>query len=74
MEPEHSDPLVDIQTRLSFYEASMDELNTALIAQMRQIQVLEARLKQLAEKVDSLAATSKESADPAANLEIPPHY
>ena len=73
MKPEHGDPLVDIQTQLSFHEASMDELNTALIAQMKQIQSLEGRLKQLAEKVDSLSNASKVSGGPA-DSEIPPHY
>lgn len=62
--------LTDIETKLSFQEDQIDELNKTIYRQQQQIERLEAICEALAKQVRSLNEAGE---GPAAN-ERPPHY
>jgi SlyX protein len=67
-----NDELIELQTQVSFQEHSIAELNTALISQQQQIDLLRLELRLLKEQLGSLEERV-ETGPPAAN-EAPPHY
>jgi SlyX protein len=60
-----------LQMKVAFQEDTIEALNNALIAQQRQIDSLEFKLKQVIGKIEAIdpSAGEKEEADPP-----PPHY
>jgi SlyX protein len=60
-----------LQMKVAFQEDTIEALNNALIAQQRQLDSLEFKLKQVIGKVDAIdpSAGEKEQAEPP-----PPHY
>lgn len=58
----------DLQTRLAYSEATIAQLDDALVAQQSRIDRLEARLEALALEVRENASSDDEADQP------PPHY
>ncbi|MFT4993791.1 MAG: SlyX protein [Paraglaciecola sp.] len=60
-----------LQMKVAFQEDTIEALNSALIAQQRQIDNLEFKLKQVMGKIEAIdpSAGEKEGAEPP-----PPHY
>ena len=64
------DMLVDLQTRLTFQEQTINELNTVITDQQLQIDLLHAQVVMLNNKLEML----EESVDTKQEDEKPPHY
>lgn len=63
--------LIELETRLAFQEATLQDLNDVLSAQQRRIGELEALCRQLAER---LARLGPDLFKGGAEDEVPPHY
>lgn len=65
------DRLIEIETRLAFQEAAVQELSDLVYAQNQEIDRLNAYCRRLLERIETLSESSDgaESAD-----EPPPHY
>lgn len=63
--------LVDIETKLAYQEATIDELTLAMNNQAKRIEQLEATCKLLIERISDMSPRS-EPGSPAD--EKPPHY
>lgn len=63
------DKLIELQSKLSFQELSISELNDALISQQQQIDRLRLQLQILQERLEGLEET-----EPLEQQEKPPHY
>jgi uncharacterized coiled-coil protein SlyX len=64
-------PLEQIQTKIAFLESAVAELSDVVFRQHQEIQLLEAKLKALA---DRLRSGQFEDAPRAPEQERPPHY
>jgi SlyX protein len=64
--------LVNIETKLSFQEDLVEELNKAVYQQQQKIERLEAMCQSLAQQVQSLSATRNDGG--MLENERPPHY
>ena len=65
------DRLIDIETKLSYQESLLDQLNSIIIKQQAELDVLKRSLKNLQERVSLLNEASSENN----NInELPPHY
>ena len=67
----NDETLEQIQTKIAFLERTAAELSDVVFQQHREIQVLEAKLKSLADRLSG--AQSDESPRPL-EQERPPHY
>ncbi|VFQ45987.1 SlyX family protein [Desulfoluna butyratoxydans] len=65
------DRLMDIETKLAFQEHTIDELNSVVIEQQREIDRLKNAVEFLLDKVSQIADTRMERAP---SNEKPPHY
>ncbi len=63
--------LVDLETKHSFHEAALIDLNAVIVEQTARIESLEAVVKLLRDKVKELAG---EGQGPLPQGERPPHY
>tara|TARA_B100001059_G_C17354765_1_gene342304 strand:+ start:45 stop:251 length:207 start_codon:yes stop_codon:yes gene_type:complete len=65
------DRLIDIETKLSYQESLLDQLNSIIIKQQAELDVLKRSLKNLQERIALLNEASSENN----NInELPPHY
>ncbi|MDG1864591.1 MAG: SlyX family protein [Woeseiaceae bacterium] len=65
------DRLIDIETKLSYQESLLDQLNSIIIKQQAELDVLKRSLKNLQERISLLNEASSENN----NInELPPHY
>ncbi|MBT7276354.1 MAG: SlyX family protein [Woeseiaceae bacterium] len=65
------DRLIDIETKLSYQESLLDQLNSIIIKQQAEVDVLKRSLKNLQERISLLNEASSENN----NInELPPHY
>lgn len=71
MNPSNED-LIELQTQIAFQEHTIAELNTVLINQQQQMDVLRLEIKLLKEKLSTLEDRVEHGASPA--HEKPPHY
>ena len=70
----HVDMLTDLQTRLTFQDQAINDLNDVIANQQQQISRLQDQLKLLHGRIGELAE-SVESSDGGSKLEEkPPHY
>jgi SlyX protein len=67
----HDERIIELEIKLAYQDDLLQELNTIVAAQQRQIDQLEAALKWLHARMQSL---SEERANPNNAIEIPPHY
>jgi SlyX protein len=67
----NEETLEQIQTKIAFLERAVSELSDVLFRQHREIQVLEARLKALSER---LSGAQADEASRPPEQERPPHY
>ncbi len=67
----NDDRLTQIETKLSFQEAAVQELSDLIYAQQKEIDGLQALCRRLVERLQSLTETPG-SRDPADD--VPPHY
>ena len=65
------DHLLDIETKLSYQENLLDQLNSIIIKQQEELDVLKRALLTIQERVNSLNESSAENGD---LYERPPHY
>ena len=65
------DHLIDIETKLSYQENLLDQLNSIIIKQQEELDVLKRALLTIQERVNSLNESSAENGDLG---ERPPHY
>ena len=65
------DHLIDIETKLSYQENLLDQLNSIIIKQQEELDVLKRALLTIQERVNSLNESSAENGDLD---ERPPHY
>lgn len=63
--------IVNIETKISYHEDTIVQLNNVVCEQQKQIDALEATCKLLIERIRELSAAS-DSGKP--KIEIPPHY
>lgn len=63
------DRIIELETKLSFQEQTIEELNQVIIEQQKLFDRLQLQIKQLNTKIDE---TSKH--DSQETHEIPPHY
>lgn len=68
----HDSRFIDIEIKLAEQEDTVRVLNEVVIAQAEQIERLQARYLQLAERVSRLAEGADRKATAAE--EVPPHY
>ena len=62
---------IDIETKLSYQESLLDQLNSIIIKQQAELDVLKRSLKNLQERIALLNEASSENN----NInELPPHY
>ena len=67
----HEAVVEQLETKIAFLERAHGELSDALIQQQRDIQALNARLAQVAERLAALLADAAPAPD---RDERPPHY
>lgn len=65
--------LVDLQTRLSFQDDLIQQLDNALTAQSQALSRCESRLKQLEQQLKTLLEQRQEGGHSLLD-EVPPHY
>lgn len=71
---EHTEQaLIDLQTRLSFQDDLIQQLDTALTEQSQALSQCEARLKQVEQQLKTLLEQRQEGGHSLLD-EIPPHY
>lgn len=63
--------LIDLQSRLAFQEAAIDELNSSVSRQQREIESLRQDLRQMAELLRELKTGLADAEGPEPP---PPHY
>ncbi|NGY06672.1 SlyX family protein [Solimonas terrae] len=63
--------LIDLETRLAYQEATLQDLNDVIAAQQRRISELEGMCRQLLERV---ARMGQDIFKGSAEDEVPPHY
>ncbi len=66
----NNDRLEEIETRLTFQEKTLSDLNDVIVKQQSEIQVLQNSYKHLLQRMTSMA----ENAAFQDNDEVPPHY
>ncbi len=64
-----SDPIIDLQKKISFQDVAIQELNTTVTDQYKRIEALERELKLLKDKMDSGDLVKRQEDE-----ERPPHY
>jgi SlyX protein len=62
--------LADLEARLAFAEDMLDSLNLTVFRQQRQIDLLQAELRLLNDRLASLPGDDR----PPPEAELPPHY
>ena len=67
-----SNDLIELQTQLAFQEHTIAELNTVLINQQQQMDLLKLEIKLLKEKLSTLEDRVEHGSTP--QHEKPPHY
>ncbi len=67
----NDDRLIDLETRLTYQEALLHDLNAVVVAQQRRITELETLGRQL---LDRVARLGQDIDKGSAADEIPPHY
>jgi SlyX protein len=67
-----NDDLIELQTQLAFQEHTIAELNTVLINQQQQMDVLRLEVKLLKDKLSTLEDRVEHGSTP--QHEKPPHY
>ncbi|MFT4047203.1 MAG: SlyX family protein [Solimonas sp.] len=67
----NEDRLIDLETRLAYQEATLQDLNAVVTDQQRRIGELEALCRQL---IDRVARLGQDVYKGAAFDEVPPHY
>ena len=65
------DRLIDIETKLSYQESLLDQLNSIIIKQQAELDMLKRSLKNLQERISVLNEISSETINVD---ERPPHY
>tara|TARA_B100001105_G_C22362718_1_gene431100 strand:- start:844 stop:1056 length:213 start_codon:yes stop_codon:yes gene_type:complete len=66
--------IIDLETKFSFQEDLLQQLNKEMLLQQRQIDVLSLQLRRVREQLSELLAEDGvQHAEPAAD-EKPPHY
>lgn len=63
--------IIDLQTKLSFQDSLLEELNQVVTDQQRQITRLELALETLKVQVNTMQTATQEQGQ---QHEIPPHY
>ncbi len=63
--------IIDLQTKLSFQEGLLEELNQVVTDQQQQITNLELALETMKVQVNTMQTASQES---GSQHELPPHY
>jgi uncharacterized coiled-coil protein SlyX len=69
--PMNDEALEQIQTKIAFLERAASELSDTVFRQHKQIQVLEAKLSAV---VDRLSAAQPDEVPRPPEQELPPHY
>lgn len=69
-----NDRLVELETKFSFQEDTIQELNEVIIRQQRQIDELTLRLNRLGEQMLDLQASASGGQSFSLQDEKPPHY
>ena len=64
---------IELETKLAYQEDSQRQLSDVVARQQQQIDTLEAALRALIERVNSLSVQQGEAKDAPAD-EVPPHY
>jgi SlyX protein len=67
----NEDRLIELETRLSFQETTVNELNDIITRQQQQLDILQAAIQQLHERIKSM---SEEGIRNPADEPPPPHY
>lgn len=70
---ELSQELIDLQTRVAFQEDMLQQLNTVIATQDREIRALQEQLKPLVKRFDDFLYTQEQSSATITD-ERPPHY
>ena len=65
-----NDRFTDLETRIAFFEDTLEQLNDIVTRQAQQIETLEIQNKALMERVRDLSESSR----PDILNEAPPHY
>jgi len=65
------DEIIDLQTKLSFQDSLLEELNQVVIDQQQQISRLELALDSMKVQINTMQTGTQE---PGQQHEIPPHY
>jgi SlyX protein len=63
--------LIELETKLAFQETTLNELNDIVTAQQKKIDILQAAIQELYERMKSMA---EESIHDPADEPPPPHY
>ncbi len=66
-----NDEIIDLQTKLSFQDGLLEELNQVVTDQQQQISRLELAIEILKVQVNTMQTATQES---GTQHEIPPHY
>lgn len=66
-----NEDIVDLQTKLSFQESVLEELNQVITDQQRQITNLELTLETMKVQINTMQTATQGSGQ---QHEIPPHY
>jgi SlyX protein len=64
------EPLEEVQSKIAYLERAMAELSDVVFRQQREMQVLQAKLSALRERLEGAPAEDVSSAE----QERPPHY
>jgi SlyX protein len=66
--------LIDLETKFSFQEDLLNELNNVVANQQKQIDELVQELKQVQSHVMEIVENPSAAGEQDSNAEVPPHY
>lgn len=68
------DRIIELETKFSFQEETLLELNEVIIRQQRQLDNMELKMNRLTEQLEELMAQRPDGGTSAPVDEKPPHY
>lgn len=71
---EMNDEIVELQTKMSFQDSLLEELNQVIINQQKQISRIELMLETMKAQMNTMTMQTENQQETGPQYELPPHY